>query len=68
MISFKSYLAEDTTKHTLHVFDIDDTLLHTTAKIHVRNKEGKAVKRAKISLSLHTRIDKEQPEYEVDTS
>lgn len=30
--------------------------------------EGKQVKRAKISVSLHTRIDKEQPEYEVDTS
>jgi hypothetical protein len=43
MISFKSYLIEDTTKHTLHVFDIDDTLLHTSAKIHVRNKEGKVV-------------------------
>ena len=32
------------------------------------SEEGKVVKRAKISLSLHTRIDKEQPEYEVDTS
>lgn len=29
--------------------------------------EGKALKRAKISLSLHTRIDKEQPEYNIDT-
>jgi hypothetical protein len=44
MISFKEYLTEDTKNHSLHVFDIDDTLLHTTAKIHVKNSEGKVVK------------------------
>jgi hypothetical protein len=43
MISFKTYLEEDTKKHSLHVFDIDDTLLHTTAKIHVRNHSGKII-------------------------
>lgn len=43
MYTFKSYLSEESNKHTLHVFDIDDTLLHTTAKIHVRNKEGHIV-------------------------
>ncbi len=43
MITFKHYLSEDTKKHTLHVFDIDDTLLHTTAKIHVKNEHGKVV-------------------------
>jgi hypothetical protein len=32
------------------------------------SEEGKAVKRAKISVSLHTRIDTPEPEYEVDTS
>ena len=42
MKTFKSYIAE-AKKHTLHIFDIDDTLLHTTAKIHVKNKEGKVV-------------------------
>ena len=32
------------------------------------SEEGKTVKRAKISVSLHTRIDTPEPEYEVDTS
>lgn len=43
MISFKTFLSEDSKKHSLHVFDIDDTLLHTSAKIHVRNHAGKIV-------------------------
>jgi hypothetical protein len=28
----------------LHMFDVDDTLFHTTAKIHVKDKTGKTVK------------------------
>lgn len=32
------------------------------------SEEGKQLKKAKISMSLHTRIDTPQPEYEVDTS
>ena len=32
------------------------------------SEEGKKFKKAKISMSLHTRIDTPQPEYEVDTS
>ena len=28
----------------LHIFDIDDTLMHTTAQIKVKDKEGKVVK------------------------
>ena len=28
----------------LHVYDIDDTLVHPTAKINVKNKEGEVVK------------------------
>lgn len=28
----------------LHIFDIDDTLMHTTAKIKVRDEKGKVVK------------------------
>lgn len=43
MYSFTQYLTEDNKKHTLHVFDIDDTLLHTTAKIHVKDPHGKVV-------------------------
>ena len=30
---------------TLYVFDIDDTLLHTTAEIQVKNQHGKVVKK-----------------------
>ena len=41
MISFKAYLDEQSRGH-LHTFDIDDTLLHTNAKIHVV-KGGKKV-------------------------
>jgi len=43
MYSFLDYLTEDNKKHTLHVFDIDDTLLHTNAKIHVKDNNGKVV-------------------------
>jgi hypothetical protein len=32
------------------------------------SEEGKKLKKSKISMSLHTRIDTPQPEYEVDTS
>jgi hypothetical protein len=32
------FLSEE--KHSLHVFDIDDTLMHTTAKIHVKDAKG----------------------------
>lgn len=46
MINFKSYIKEETQEHkgSLHVFDIDDTLFHTTAKIHVKDTAGKTVK------------------------
>lgn len=44
MITFKQYLDEDTKRGSLHVFDIDDTLFHTTAKIHVKNSKGETVR------------------------
>ena len=47
MINFKQYLEEqlaDQRRGSLHVFDIDDTLFHTTARIHVKNAAGKTVK------------------------
>lgn len=31
------------------------------------SEEGKKLKKAKISISLHTRIDKDKPEYNIDT-
>ena len=46
MINFKQYLNEATERSgSLHVFDIDDTLFHTTAKIHVKNKAGETVQK-----------------------
>lgn len=43
MISFETFLIEGAPKKQLHVFDIDDTLLHTTAKIHVKDPSGRTV-------------------------
>jgi hypothetical protein len=51
--SLKSYLNEQVNldeaalnrRGSLHVFDIDDTLFHTTAKIHVRDRAGNLVKK-----------------------
>ena len=40
MKSFKQFVSEK----VLHIYDIDDTLLHTTAMIHVKDKTGKTVK------------------------
>jgi hypothetical protein len=36
-------LDEAARKSSLHVFDIDDTLFHTNAKIHVKDRNGKTV-------------------------
>ena len=41
MKNFKDLLNE---AGGLHMFDVDDTLFHTTAKIHVKDKTGKTVK------------------------
>lgn len=48
MIPFKSFLAEARQREhagSLHVFDIDDTLFHTHAQIHVKDKTGNTVKK-----------------------
>jgi hypothetical protein len=42
MKTFKQHL-DNNKKKSLHVFDIDDTLLHTNAKIHVKDKNNKHV-------------------------
>lgn len=44
MKQFKSFLKEQAPNGGLHMFDVDDTLFHTTAKIHVKDKTGKTVK------------------------
>lgn len=41
MKTFKEYLSEK----ALHVYDIDDTLLHTNAQIHVKNEKGETVRK-----------------------
>ena len=42
MKTFKNYLEEKSTHST---FDVDDTLAHSDAKIHVKNATGKTVER-----------------------
>jgi len=45
MLKFKEYLKEQTEKRgSLTIFDIDDTLFHTTAQISVK-KDGKVIKK-----------------------
>jgi len=39
MKSFNIFLTESEAKGGLHMFDVDDTLFHTTAKIHVVNSK-----------------------------
>lgn len=48
MITFKQYL-EENTKSTLHVFDVDDTLVHSNAKVHVKDAKGKTVEKLSTS-------------------
>jgi hypothetical protein len=48
MITFKDYLKE-VSSSTLHVFDVDDTLVHSNAKVHVKNIEGKTVQKLSTS-------------------
>lgn len=42
MLTFNQYLQESS---TLHVFDIDDTLVHSNAKVHVKDPAGKTVEK-----------------------
>ena len=44
MKRFLEYL-EESEKGSLHVFDVDDTLFHTNAQIHVKNKQGHTVQK-----------------------
>jgi predicted ribosome quality control (RQC) complex YloA/Tae2 family protein len=43
MLTLRKYLQEES-DHTLYVFDIDDTLFRTYAKIHVLDANGKIVR------------------------
>ena len=44
MLSFKEYISEEVGAGSLSIFDIDDTLFHTTAQIAVV-KDGKIIKK-----------------------
>lgn len=45
MKAFREFFTESQQhKGSLHVFDIDDTLFHTTARIHVKDHAGRTVK------------------------
>ena len=46
MINFNEFISETS---TLHVFDVDDTLVHSNAKVHVKNSEGKTVQKLNTS-------------------
>ena len=55
MINFNEFISETS---TLHVFDVDDTLVHSNAKVHVKNSEGKLVKRKNFDLFLEMMNEK----------
>lgn len=40
--TFSQYISESS---TLHVFDVDDTLVHSNAKVHVKDQHGKTVQK-----------------------
>ena len=42
MIPFNQFISESS---ALHVFDVDDTLVHSDAKIHIKDKAGNTVKK-----------------------
>ena len=46
MISFDQFISESS---TLHVFDVDDTLVHSNAKVHVKDASGKTVEKLSTS-------------------
>ena len=47
MDTFKQYIQEKAS--TLHVFDVDDTLVHSKAHVHVKNSQGKTVQKLSTS-------------------
>jgi hypothetical protein len=67
MKSFKDFYAESVHKlglGSLTVFDIDDTLFHTTAKIGVLNKEGNRIKELSNSeFNTYAWKEGEQPDF-----
>lgn len=44
MIPYRKFL-EESSPSTLHVFDVDDTLVHSNAKVHVKDQHGNTVQK-----------------------
>ena len=55
MISLKQFI-EEQKKGVLHVFDIDDTMFHTTARVRVRNSAGKIIRYLSNSQFNHYKL------------
>lgn len=53
MKSFNNFITESS---TLHVFDVDDTLVHSNAKVHVKDSGGKTVKKLSTSEYNHHKL------------
>jgi len=53
MLSFNEFITESS---TLHVFDVDDTLVHSNAKVHVKNSDGKTVQKLNTSEYNHHKL------------
>jgi hypothetical protein len=55
VISLKQFI-EEQKKGVLHVFDIDDTMFHTTARVRVRNAAGKIIRYLSNSQFNHYKL------------
>jgi hypothetical protein len=59
MKRFKEFISES----SLHVFDIDDTLFHTTAQIHVKKGDKTVTKLSSAEYNSHTLPDGHHYDY-----
>ena len=53
MLTFKEYILESKMGHGLHVFDVDDTLFHTTAKVNVMHGDKKVASLSNSEYNTH---------------
>ena len=62
MLKFKQFISEEK-KGGLHIFDIDDTLFHTTAKVGVKSASGQTRTLSNADYNTDTRKPGEQYDY-----
>lgn len=62
MLKFKQFIAEEK-KGGLHIFDIDDTLFHTTAKIGIRRKSGETKTLSNSEYNTHQKHPEDEYDY-----